>query len=87
MLIKRLMKKLIVAICLMFCLYSYAQESYQGPENTKVEMADKLRSSGKIYIVVAVISTVLLGMTVYVIMLDRRIGKLEKQAGDKGSLS
>jgi len=56
-----------------------AQESYAGPENTKVEMADQLRSNGKIYVVVAVLSTVLLGMIIYTTTLDRRINKLEKE--------
>jgi len=56
-----------------------AQENYAGPENTKVEMADQLRSNGKIYVVVAVLSTVLLGMIIYTTTLDRRINKLEKE--------
>jgi hypothetical protein len=60
-------------------MHASAQESYAGPENTKVEMADQLRSNGKIYVVVAVLSTVLLGMIIYTATLDRRINKLEKE--------
>jgi CcmD family protein len=44
-----------------------------------VEMADVMRSNGKIYVVVATLSVVLLGILLYVIVLDRRISKLEHE--------
>ena len=74
------MKKLIITICLFSCLVLNAQESYQGAEQTKVEMADQFREDGKIYVVVAVVSTVLLGLIIYAINIDRRLSKLEKEA-------
>lgn len=74
------MKKLLVIILLFCSLQGFTQESYEGPENTKVQMADRLRSSGKIYVVVLVLSTVLTGMLVYTVILDRRISKLEQQS-------
>jgi CcmD family protein len=43
-----------------------------------VEMADGMRSNGKIYIVVAVCLTILIGLFVYVFSIDRKISKLEK---------
>ncbi len=43
------------------------------------EMADGLRSSGKIYVVVLVMSIIFVGVAVYLFLLDRRISKLEKQ--------
>ena len=43
-----------------------------------VEMADTMRSNGKIYVVVAVCLTILLGLFVYVFAIDRKISKLEK---------
>lgn len=43
-----------------------------------VEMADSLRESGKIYIVVGVMAVIFIGLCVYLIGLDRRIAKLEK---------
>ena len=46
--------------------------------NDKVEMADALRSNGKIYIVVLVLLIVLLGVLVFLINIDRRIKKLEE---------
>jgi hypothetical protein len=54
-----------------------------GADSDKVEMADTLRSNGKIYIVVAVVVTILLGLILYVIRLDRKISRLEKTAGSR----
>ncbi len=48
----------------------------QRPE---VEMADVFREDGKIYVVVAVISIILLGIAAYLVHLDRKISKLEKK--------
>lgn len=44
-----------------------------------VEMATGLRSSGKIYVVVAVLATIFVGIVVYLIALDKRIRRLEKE--------
>lgn len=45
----------------------------------KVQMADGLRSNGKIYVVVAVLLTVLIGLFLYLIRLDKKISRLEKE--------
>ncbi|MCU0449803.1 MAG: hypothetical protein MUC97_08145 [Bernardetiaceae bacterium] len=52
-------------------------------DNQTVEMADQFRADGKIYVVVAVIATVLAGLAVYLFVLDRQISRLEKIAKDK----
>ncbi len=44
----------------------------------KPEMADVMRSNGKIYVVVAVCLTILIGLFMYVFLLDRKINRLEK---------
>lgn len=77
------MKKLLCFFCLLICLNLQAQETYQGAENTKVEMADTFRQEGKIYVVVAVVGTVLLGLIVYAVTLDRRLSKLERESKDQ----
>ncbi|MBC6992433.1 CcmD family protein [Hymenobacter sp. BT491] len=46
------------------------------------EMADAMRQSGKIYVVVAVIVTVLVGLLAYLISLDRKISRLEREVRD-----
>ena len=43
---------------------------------------DFMRSIGKIYVVVAVIVTIFLGLIVYLIYLDRKLTKLENQITD-----
>jgi CcmD family protein len=48
-------------------------------QSQQVEMADGMRSNGKIYIVVAVCLTILIGLFVYVFSIDRKISKLEKE--------
>jgi len=47
--------------------------------NKPVEMADLMRSNGKIYIVVAICLTILLGLFFYVWSIDRKISRLEKE--------
>ncbi len=42
-----------------------------------VEMADGLRANGKIYVVIIVVVTILLGLFAYVIRLDRKISRFE----------
>jgi hypothetical protein len=41
-------------------------------------MADAMRDNGKIYVVVAVIVTIFAGIILYLVRLDRKISKLEK---------
>lgn len=62
---------LLAALCIN--MFSFAQ-------GNEVEMADTMRSNGKIYIVVAVCLTILIGLFLYVFSLDRKISKLEKEA-------
>ena len=47
-------------------------------QDVKPEMADVMRSNGKIYVVVAVCLTILIGLFLYVFLLDRKISRLEK---------
>lgn len=65
------MKSLISTI--LFCLFitfpAIAQE---------VEMAEVMRSNGKIYVVVAVIATIFLGLMIYLFKIDKRVRKLEE---------
>jgi cytochrome c biogenesis factor len=53
----------------------YAQDSVG---DKKVEMADRFRADGKIYVVIAVVVLILLGLIIYVTRLDRKISRLEK---------
>jgi CcmD family protein len=45
----------------------------------QTEMADVMRSNGKIYVVVTVLATIFAGIFAYLVFLDRRISQLEKE--------
>jgi len=67
------MKRLFVLFCLLFCnIFAFAQQS------SNVEMADVMRSSGKIYVVIGVICIVFIGLAIYLFTIDRRLKKIEK---------
>lgn len=64
------MKRLVaVSYFLLFTLFVNAQEA---------EMADAMKANGKIYVVIAVMLTILAGLILYLIRLDRKISKLER---------
>jgi CcmD family protein len=66
------MKYLLMCLLMfMFFLITKAQD--------KVEMADTMRSNGRIYVVVAVVLLILIGLFLYLLRLDRKISKLEKE--------
>jgi len=50
----------------------------QRAASDHVEMADRFRADGKIYVVVAVVVIILAGLILYVARLDRKISRLEK---------
>jgi len=47
--------------------------------HAQTEMADTMRSNGKIYVVVTVLATIFAGIFAYLVYLDRKISKLEKE--------
>ncbi len=51
--------------------------------NEPVEMADIMRSEGKIYVVVAMILIIFIGIVLYLVRLERKINRLEKEQESK----
>lgn len=51
---------------------------FLAAQDGEVQMADTFRSNGKIFVVVAVILTIFAGIILYLIRLDRKLTKLEK---------
>ncbi len=47
--------------------------------NREVSMADSFRAEGKIYVVVAILATVLAGLLVFTLVTDRKVSKLEQE--------
>ncbi|MFD2581108.1 CcmD family protein [Pedobacter vanadiisoli] len=60
-------------IFLMAAMQLFAQDN-------GVEMADSLRSSGKIYVVVICIVIILVGLLAYLFSIDKRLKKIEKES-------
>jgi len=68
----QLKKMISFTICMLLTFTLLAQDK-------EIEMADTMRSNGRIYVVVAVMVTILLGLILYLVRLDRKITKLEKE--------
>ncbi len=67
------MKKIFFSLILMMtALQLFAQDN-------GVEMADSLRSNGKIYVVVICIVIILVGLLAYLFSIDKRLKKIEKE--------
>lgn len=52
-------------------------------QSQQPEMADVMRANGKIYVVVAIVTIVLLGLAGYLFTLDRKVTRLENKLGSK----
>ncbi len=65
-------------LCVVVSVLITAPLMAQNPAET-VEMADNFREDGKIYVVVAVVCAILVGIFVYLIGIDRKVSKLEKE--------
>ncbi|MDN3687075.1 CcmD family protein [Cyclobacterium jeungdonense] len=80
------MKKIIFILLLLISFTGKAQDKIditaEDYQNSTVQMADGMRSEGKIYVLVAIIGIVLGGILVYVIQTDRKISGLEKKFND-----
>jgi len=69
------MKKLLSILALtIFYVNAFAQN--------EPEMADVMRSNGKIYVVVGVILIVLVGLFAYMFSIERKVKKLEQKIDD-----
>ena len=74
------MKRVITTIfCLIFMMlvglpYSIAQEGQGG-----IEMAETIRSEGKIYVVVMVVVILFTGLVLFAFNTDRKLRKVEKE--------
>ncbi|WP_317206531.1 CcmD family protein [Mucilaginibacter roseus] len=69
-----MMKKLFSLIVLLLSFTAvFAQNG------ADIEMADTLRSSGKIYVVVATLAIIFVGLAIYLFSIDKRLKKIENE--------
>jgi CcmD family protein len=66
-------KSVILFLFLLSFVTTFAQQTHT------VEMADAFRSSGKIYVVIATIVIIFIGLAIYLFSIDRRLKKIEKE--------
>lgn len=64
-------KRILITLYLLMISVGFAQ--------AETDMADAMRSNGKIYVVVTVLATIFAGIFVYLVYLDRKISRLEKE--------
>ena len=69
-------KKTIILLTVLFLQLSMFAQTDSNPP---VEMADALSQSGKIYVVITALVLIFIGIVIYLISLDRKIGRLEKE--------
>jgi uncharacterized membrane protein len=67
------MKALLI---LFFSLFSFVASA----QASDIEMADQFRADGKIYVVIAVVSVVLIGLFAYLFRLENKVSALEKRS-------
>lgn len=58
-----------------------------GAAQDRIEMADVMRSNGKIYVVVAVVGVVLIGLLLYLVTIDRKLTAIEKKMKNNNQAS
>ncbi|GAB3636846.1 hypothetical protein GCM10027422_24360 [Hymenobacter arcticus] len=68
------------AVVLLLPLLLLASAAFaQANAADQPEMADALRASGKIYVVVLVIVIIISGLLAYLVRLDRKVSRLERE--------
>ena len=68
------MKQLLITLFVLLCICTA-----QAQDPSAQAANEGLRAGGKIYVVLVVAVTILVGLLLYVFRLDRKISKLEKQ--------
>ncbi|HET8861121.1 CcmD family protein [Marivirga sp.] len=79
-------KYFLVLTLLTMSLGLYAQKTEiveEDYENDRIEMADTMRSEGKIYVLVAIIVTLFVGFTIYAVMTEQKVKKIEKSLKER----
>ncbi len=73
------MRKISFLSLIMFVLCSVLVTAQTPASSQPLEMADKMRSNGMIYVVVGCLVIILVGLLVYLITIDRKVTRVEKE--------
>jgi len=71
----KLKKAIAVMVMALIAVYTTAQETV----NTTNVATDLMKSNGKIYVVMTIVTIIVIGLLLYVMRVDRKISKLEKK--------
>lgn len=73
------MKRKLIAF-FTFCLLLFATLYSSGQDGSeKQDLTELMNNNGKIYVVVAVIAIIFIGLIIFLITIDRKVKTLEKQ--------
>ena len=70
-------KRVLSFIFILLSLVSNSQEA------SSPQMADVMRENGKIYIVISVIGLIFLALVLFLVVIERRVKKLEEELKNK----
>jgi uncharacterized membrane protein len=71
---KKYFKSFLLVLFALVCFVAAKAQDVAANANT-----DVMRSNGKIYVVMAVVATIITGLFVYVYSIDKKISKLENK--------
>ncbi len=71
------MKKIVNIVC--FILFVITVQAQGGMSQTS-QIDNVMRSNGRIFVVVAVMLIILTGLVLYLFRIDRKIGRIEREA-------
>ena len=63
---------------LLFAILCLSYLVVNAQQAQPIEMADEMRSSGKIYVVITTLVIIFIGLSIYLFSIDRRLKKIEK---------
>ncbi len=70
-----MIRKILVALFVLTALFSRAQ----GMNEAGPKMADSFREDGKIYVVISVLGIIFTAIVVFLILIERKLNRLEKE--------
>lgn len=70
-------------LCRLLSILMLSFVSNMAVAQQQVEMADTMRTNGKIYVVIAIMVILLAGILAYLVIIDRKVTRLEKTVSEK----